>query len=677
MLLDDQSVIAEINNFVNGGNFLDNDAGHLIDILDGQWPDLPDIAEFDNNSNTTNNNNNNDNNQLLGSPEEDSEASEISPVVPPTGLLPLPSSHFNYADFLDFPLFPSPIPSSDPIDSTTLSSYLPLTGDYLPVDPADLTSIHAAIDSAESSTRSNEIGHGSHSDFPTTATTSAITSTRTDSDVLRAVEEDHIYHAVERRGRGRRPKRPVQLVIEPEESPKKRSARGRKPKSKGKPGRPRKNTPNVTVVEPKLLKSPKATKRKGRPPKDRTTLTPMSLFNNGSNDILTEINTNTAVSKTVRNNSNNTSKAKYGTKENNTTTPALVHTSPFSVSTNGPLKAGTTTITTTDQGSIWTYSSSALSRTANTSTSQKRKRWSAKCTVNKGAPRASSQKPQSSSSSTSSSRQLLPLPSVSSLLPCDLSPPSSSPDSSSQQRSRSSSSSSISSSLIPMVDSVMDSDDVFTTCMQGHSSRMMAINRTSIASYALTANSSAPTSVIITPPLSSSQSSPGLSSSPVSWPPSPYTQISGATGTTQSKKSGNTTKSKRRKCMTSLEKEVHNELERKRRAQMSDLLTELQGVVTSVKEDSKASQKRIVDEAFLEIEKLKQESMTKEHTLAFLKLKHHAFQQRLEELKAELDMDSSESVIVEDSDDDEENVNSDEDYYFDDDDDENTLVEIM
>ncbi|GAB1603523.1 myc proto-oncogene protein-like [Argonauta hians] len=62
---------------------------------------------------------------------------------------------------------------------------------------------------------------------------------------------------------------------------------------------------------------------------------------------------------------------------------------------------------------------------------------------------------------------------------------------------------------------------------------------------------------------------------------------------------------KKRKCMTDEEKKVHNELERRRRAAMSQRLAHLKKSVDKIRDDPKASTKKIVDEAIIAIEDCK------------------------------------------------------------------------
>lgn len=57
--------------------------------------------------------------------------------------------------------------------------------------------------------------------------------------------------------------------------------------------------------------------------------------------------------------------------------------------------------------------------------------------------------------------------------------------------------------------------------------------------------------------------------------------------------------------MTDEEKKIHNELERRRRAAMSVHLAHLKDNVETIRNDQKASTKKIVDEAIFAIEKFK------------------------------------------------------------------------
>ncbi|XP_029641997.1 myc proto-oncogene protein [Octopus sinensis] len=79
------------------------------------------------------------------------------------------------------------------------------------------------------------------------------------------------------------------------------------------------------------------------------------------------------------------------------------------------------------------------------------------------------------------------------------------------------------------------------------------------------------------------------------------------------------TERKKRKCMTDEEKKIHNELERRRRAAMSVRLAHLKDSVEKIRDDPKASTKKIVDEAIVAIEDCKlheQELLIEKQNLA-------------------------------------------------------------
>lgn len=87
--------------------------------------------------------------------------------------------------------------------------------------------------------------------------------------------------------------------------------------------------------------------------------------------------------------------------------------------------------------------------------------------------------------------------------------------------------------------------------------------------------------------------------------------------------------------MSHSEKAVHNELERRRRAQMSELLSELRVVVDAVKDEPKASQKRIVDEALLCIEQHLREEKEMKARLELVKKENEILKAKLRELSSE------------------------------------------
>ncbi|XP_014787880.1 uncharacterized protein LOC106881876 [Octopus bimaculoides] len=182
--------------------------------------------------------------------------------------------------------------------------------------------------------------------------------------------------------------------------------------------------------------------------------------------------------------------------------------------------------------------------------------------------------------------------------------------------------------------------------------------------------SNAPLTPPITPPSPQSSLSSSSSFSLISSSPSPSSDNSsivsvaatttmGGSGTKHSRFSDErllSEKTKRRKCMSHSEKAVHNELERRRRAQMSELLSELRVVVDAVKDDPKASQKRIVDEALLCIERALREEKQMKARMELVKKDNEFLKAKLRELSSEWhDLHGNSKVVIyRDTDEDEE-----------------------
>ncbi|CAI9742976.1 myc proto-oncogene protein-like [Octopus vulgaris] len=181
--------------------------------------------------------------------------------------------------------------------------------------------------------------------------------------------------------------------------------------------------------------------------------------------------------------------------------------------------------------------------------------------------------------------------------------------------------------------------------------------------------SNSPLTPPITPPSPQSLSSSSSSFSLISSSPSPSSDNTssvavaattfGSSGTKNSRSADErllSEKTKRRKCMSHSEKAVHNELERRRRAQMSELLSELRVVIDAVKDDPKASQKRIVDEALLCIERALREEKEMKARMEVVKKENDFLKSKLRELSSEWhDLHGNSKVVIyRDTDEDEE-----------------------